>query len=176
MLTVENDAVLVVIHIRRILEAPLAAVDGDGNDPVIFSGRMIQPPRVPFIFLAELAFRIAALFRQTGCRDGLGILLRLGKVDGDINVSIDTFRHPADVPADPVAADVIRILTEFVKEIRCLHGAFRIMVHERPDHLGRPRHQASHQLRVKQVSAGNAVVLQNAGGIRLIQQIFQDFL
>ena len=29
---------------------------------------------------------------------------------------------------------------------------------------------------VAQVAVGNAVVLQNAGGIRLIQQIFQDFL
>ena len=38
MLRVKYDAVLIIIYIRRILESPLAAIDGHRNDAVVLAG------------------------------------------------------------------------------------------------------------------------------------------
>ena len=43
MLTVEYDTVFIIVYVWRVLEAPFAVVDDDGDDPVVFSGRMIEP-------------------------------------------------------------------------------------------------------------------------------------
>ena len=90
MLTAENNAVLVIIHIGRILEKPVCLIDFQRNDPVILSGRMVYPTHISHVFLAELALGITALLHQFGSRNGLGILLRFGEIDGNINISIHT--------------------------------------------------------------------------------------
>ena len=114
---------------------------------------------ISHIFLAEETFWVAAGFYQAGSGDGLWIFLRFGKVDGDINVSIDTFRHPADVPADPVAADVIRILAEFVEIVCSFFRAFLVKGTKLGRYLGRGWCQAAHELGVKQIPVNNAVML-----------------
>ena len=52
MLRVEHDAVLVVIHIGRILQKPGSAMDRDGDHPVVLPGRMIDPAGIALIFPA----------------------------------------------------------------------------------------------------------------------------
>lgn len=42
VLAVKHDAVLIIIHIGRILKSPSAAVDRQRNDPVILTRRMID--------------------------------------------------------------------------------------------------------------------------------------
>ena len=77
MRPVKDNAVLIIIHIGRILKAPLAGIDRNRNNTVSVSGRVIRSSGISHILHAELAFGVAALPRRSGSRDGLGILLRL---------------------------------------------------------------------------------------------------
>ena len=61
VLFVENDAMLVVVDIGRILKAPVGAVDGDRNNSVVLSCWVVHSSGISFIFGAEKAFRISAL-------------------------------------------------------------------------------------------------------------------
>ena len=49
MLAVQYDAVLVVVDIGRVLEAPVALVDGDGDDAVVLPRRVVHPTRIALI-------------------------------------------------------------------------------------------------------------------------------
>ena len=88
MLRIKYDAMLIVIYIRRILESPLAAIDGHRNDAVVLAGGMIHTACITFIFTAQQAFRITGLFCQLRCSNSLGILLRLGQVDGNVQIAV----------------------------------------------------------------------------------------
>ena len=72
MLTVEYDTVFIIVYVWRVLEAPFAVIDGDGDDPVVFSGRMIEPSGIAFIFHAKLTFRISTCFCISGSGNGFG--------------------------------------------------------------------------------------------------------
>ena len=52
MVSIEDDAVLIVIHIRRILETPLAVIDRDRDNAVVIARRMVDTSGIAFIFLA----------------------------------------------------------------------------------------------------------------------------
>ena len=56
--TVQTDAVLVVIHVRRILKKPWRSVDSDRYHSVVLSCRMIDSSRISLVLGAELAFGI----------------------------------------------------------------------------------------------------------------------
>ena len=58
VLSVENDAVLVVVHIGRILKSPLVPLDGHRDDAVVLPGGVVRSSRVAFILPAELALRV----------------------------------------------------------------------------------------------------------------------
>ena len=55
MLSIENDAMLVIVNVRRILEAPIAIVNGNGNDTVILSGREVDSAGITLTLLAKKA-------------------------------------------------------------------------------------------------------------------------
>ena len=77
MPAVEHDAVLIVVHIRRILKSPLISLNCDWNDSVILPCWMIYPAGIALIFHAELTLRITALLCIFSRRNRLGILLWL---------------------------------------------------------------------------------------------------
>ena len=77
VLAIKHDAVFIVIHIGRILEAPLAVIDPDRDHTVVIAGRMVSPSCISHIFHAQLAFGITALFCLSCCCNGLWILFRL---------------------------------------------------------------------------------------------------
>ena len=52
---VKYDAVLIVIHVGRVLQEPGLSVNGDGDRPVVLAGGMIQTSRVALVAVAELA-------------------------------------------------------------------------------------------------------------------------
>ncbi len=110
MLRIEHDAVLVVIYIRGILEAPFAVLDGYRDDPVVLPGGMVDAARITFILHAEQALGVAALLGVFSGSDSLGILLRLGKVDGDIHFTVRGLGLPFYVLGNAVTADVIAVL------------------------------------------------------------------
>ena len=58
VLEIERDAVLIIIAVRAVLQSPLRIVDRDGDDAVIFAGRMRQRSCIALVLRAEKAFRI----------------------------------------------------------------------------------------------------------------------
>ena len=72
MLEIKHNTVFIIIYIGRILKSPWTVVDGNGDDPVVLSGRMIDAARIPFVLRTEKTFWIAAGFRVLCRCDGLG--------------------------------------------------------------------------------------------------------
>ena len=110
MPAVKYNTVLIVIYIWRILHSPRAVIDGERNDSVILSCRMVGASCISLILRAKKAFRIAAGFNQLGCCNGFWILLRLRKVDGDIHGSIRRIYGPLLILLYTIAADVVTVL------------------------------------------------------------------
>lgn len=106
---VEHNAVLVVVNVRRILEEPVALVDGHRNDAVVLAGGMIHTACITFIFTAQQAFRITGLFCQLRCSNSLGILLRLGQVDSNVQIAVFGGCYPFHILADTITADIVGI-------------------------------------------------------------------
>ncbi len=88
VMPIQNDAVLVVVDIGAVLEEPVLLIDGDGDDPVVLPGGVVEPSRVALVLPAELALGVAGLGRGLRRGDGLGVLLRLGQVDGDVHIPV----------------------------------------------------------------------------------------
>lgn len=76
MLKIKHNAVFIIIYIGRILKSPGAVIDGNGDDPVVLSCRMVDTARISLILRTEETFGIAAGFRVLCRGDGLGIFLR----------------------------------------------------------------------------------------------------
>ena len=171
MLSVEHDAVLIVVHIWGILESPLTVIDGNGNDSVVIPGRMVGPPRIPHVLHAQLAFWIAALPGQLGRRNGLWILFRFGQVYRNVQRTVAGIRGPLHISCNAVTADIIGILAETIIPVRCFLRRLLIAFPEFLHHLTRPWHQAVHQLRVKKVPVNHAVLLKHARAGSAVQKL-----
>lgn len=144
MLRVKYDAVLIIIYIRRILESPRSIIDCDRNNPVILPCRMINTSRISFIFRAKKTFRIASGF-YIPCRGNcFWIFFRFGQIDGNINLTVWTVYLPLLILLYAISADIIAVLTQFIKIIGCFLWAFFIFIPELFLHLARTRHQTAH--------------------------------
>ena len=175
MLPVEYDTVLIVIYIRRILESPLAVVDRNRNDPVILPCRMVQAARISFILHAQQALGITAGLGVLCRGNGLGILLRLGQVDGDVDLSIGGIHFPFHIFLHAVAPDIVAVLAELIIVVRGLLRGYLIFLRKCLLYLGRPWKQAVHKPRVKEVPVSDTV-LDNPSFYCLIQQFLQHGL
>ena len=169
MLSVQDDAVLVVIDIGAVLHEPLAAADGHGNQAVVLAGRMVHPACVALVFGAEQALGVAGLRGVPRRRDGLGVLFRLAQVDGDHQVAVFGRRGPAHVLFDAVAADIIGILGKAVIPVRRLPGRKGVQLGKALSHLVGPGRQDAHELCIQQVPAGH-VPGADAAGNGVVQQ------
>ena len=162
MLSVKYDAVLIVVNVRRILESPLAVVDRDRHDPVIFTGRMVDATCVSFVFYAELTFWICAcLCIFCGC-DCFWIFLWFGQVNGDIDHSVRRVNRPFHIFLYAVTADIIAVLTELVVVFGCLFRGNVIFFFEFTLNLRRSWKQAVHKLCVEEVAVYNTVLDESA--------------
>ena len=122
MFGIENNAMLIVINIRGILQTPLAVVNGNRNNPVILAGGEVYASRISLTFTAEHTFRISALHCGFGGGDCFGVLFRLRKVNGNIKVTLFRGGHPFNVLFNSVTADIIAVATEFIKIIGSILG------------------------------------------------------
>ncbi|CDC07299.1 unknown [Lachnospiraceae bacterium CAG:364] len=111
MLSVKYDTVFIIINIRRILKSPLAFIDCNRNNSVVFSCRMVQSSGISFIFYTELAFRISACFCIFCSCNGFRVFFWFGKVNGNINGSIRAFHCPFLVLFNTIAANIVAVLT-----------------------------------------------------------------
>ena len=157
MLAVENNTMFIVIYIWRILESPWAVIYSNRDNSVVLSGRMIYSSCISFILRAKQAFRVAAGFYKLGCCDRLWILLRFGKINGNVNLTIITVYCPFLVFLYTITANVITVLAEFIEVIGCLLRIFLISAPEFLLYLCRTRHQTIHKLCIKKISVNDAV-------------------
>ncbi len=174
MLAVQDDAVLVIVNVGRVLETPVALIDGDRDDAVVLPRRVVHASGIALVLEAQLALRVRALLRGLGGRDVSRVLLRLREVDGDVDVPEFTGHAPADVLRDPGGPDVVGVLAELVEPVGRLLGRFTIQASERLDDVGRPRGDGTHEGGVEQVPAGDALALQKALLRRIVDESVED--
>ena len=170
---VQADAVLVVVHIGGVLQKPGGAVDGDGNDPVVLPGGMVHPAGVALVLGAQHAPRVGGGGQVPGGGDGLGVLLRLGQVDGDVQLPILRGGLPLHVLGDPVPADIVGVLAEFTVPVGGFPGILPAEGLEFFDHLGGPGGEPAHELGVEQIPVDHGVLLQHPPLMGVIQEGLQ---
>ena len=174
VLVVEHDAVLVIVNVGAVLQVPRAVVDGQRDDAVVLTRGVVHTACVALVLHAQLALGVSAL----GCKlcggNGLGVLFRLGQVDGNIQIAVLGLGHPLQVALDAVAADVVGVLTELVKPVGgglrtfVLVPLLKVCAHD-----AGARGQHAHQLGVEQV-AGGGVILAHAAGNGIVYQSGED--
>ena len=174
MLAVKHNTVFIVIYIWRILESPWCIIDRDRNDSVILSCRVVYTSCISLIFRAEQTFRITACFGIFCCCDRFRIFFRFGKVDSDINFSIRAVHFPFLVFFYTITTNIVAVLAQFVKIIRCFLRIILISVPELFLNLRRTGHQAVHQSGVKKITVDHTVFDQSPLYC-FIQKFIQSF-
>ena len=173
VLAVEADAVLVVVDVGGVLQEPGGVVDGDGHDAVVLTGGVVDPAGVALVLGAQLAAWIGGGWQIAGGGDGLGVLLRLGEVDGNVQVAVLGGGDPLHVLGNPVPADVVGVLAELVVPVGGLLGALGVEGLELLHHLGGAGSETAHEHGVKQVTVDHGVLGQNAPGVGVVHQLTQ---
>src|SRR5574344_2632224 len=85
VLMIENDAMMRIIDVRRILKVPALARQSERDDPDVFASRMARRPFIADVFFAEQAFRVARGFaRLQKLGDVFVVLLRFREVDRNL--------------------------------------------------------------------------------------------
>ncbi|MNV39380.1 hypothetical protein D3C71_1309570 [compost metagenome] len=152
MIMMEHDAVLVVVHIRRVLEEPLLLVQRERNRPQVLAGRVVQTSGIADVLPAEQAFRIDRRRKQPGHRDLLRILLRLGQVDRHLQIAIRRGLQPVDILGDAVHPDIVGIDAELVEAV-CRGGNAFILcqLNKLPVDLRGAGHELAHDFGVQEI-------------------------
>ena len=174
VLPVQADAVLVVVHIGGVLQKPGGAVDGDGDNAVVLPGGVIDPAGVALVLGAQLAPGIGGGGQVPGGGNSLGVLLRLGEVDGNVQLAVLGGRLPLHILGDPVPADVIGVLAELIIPVGGLLGVLRPQGLEFVNHLAGTGGESAHDLGVKKVPVDNGVLLQNTPGMGIVHEGVQN--
>ena len=172
---VQHDAVLVVVHVWRIL-APLRALNLDRDDTMILTRRIVHTTTVALALMTELALRITRLLRLARRRDGLRILLRLRQIDRDIEITVLRMRLPLHILLHTVTTDVVRIPREGVVPFGRLLRALLIETRKSRLHLRRTRGQRTHQTRIEKITINHRITAREAVLHRIIIQRCQYIL
>ena len=150
VLVMQHDAMLMEIGIGAVLQVELLPCERDGYDAVGLARGEVDAARVADVLLAEHAGRVAALGLQTLQRDGLGVLLRLGQVDRDLQLAVGGGGVPLDVLGDLRSADVVGVHTQAVEPVGCGLGALLLVqLFELFADLALAGHQGTHQAGLK---------------------------
>ena len=94
---------------------------------------MVQPPAVALVLTAELALGVPALGGGLGGGNRLGVLLRLGEIDGNIQIAVFGGCDPLHILGDAVGPDVVRVLAELIVPVRGQGGVVPVQVAELGD-------------------------------------------
>ena len=107
MLAVEDDAMLRIIGVRGILHVPVLTGQLEGHHAVILPCGEVAAAGIAGILDAQHALGVAHGGRVLQLGDLLGILLRLGQVDGDFQLTRGAVGKVAHVLGDGVHLDVV---------------------------------------------------------------------
>ena len=166
---------LMEVSIRAVLQVELLPCQFDGHDAVGLAGREIDAPGVADILLAEHAGGVAALGLQPLERDGLGVLLGLGQVDGDFQLAVGGGSAPLDVLGNLRSADIVRYHAEIIEPVGGSLGAlFDVQLVELFADFALAGHQGTHQAGLKvDAVLGHSAVKQALAGSQLDHLIQQ---
>ena len=173
MRCIQDNAVLVIIDIRRVLQIPVAAIQLQRNDAVVLPGRVVHAARIALVFRAKSAFRVAGLRRVFGSGDGARVLFGLGQVDRDVERSVFAIIRPLLVLRNTVTPDIVSILTEAVEPVSCFARRDFIECAEAGAHLMRARRKGAHEFRVEQIAC-NLIVLTHTAQNGIVRQSLQN--
>ena len=158
VLVVEHDAVLAVVEVGGILHVPALAVERQRDHAVVLPRGEADAARVAGIFRAEHALGIAGLLGAALRGDVARVLLRLGKVDGDLQLAGLSVLEKAHVFGDAVHFDVVAVAAELVEPLRGRRGAaFLVEREEALAHALRLGREQTHQFGGEQVAVFAAV-------------------
>ena len=152
MLVVQHDAVLIVIGVRRILQKPRTPRKLERDEAMRLACGMIYAPRIALVLPAEQTFRIGGRPREFCLCDVARILLRLREIDRHIESAVLRFCPPCNVLVDARLADVVRGDAQVIIVIRRLTRRCRIKGAKLTHDLGRTRHHAVHDARIKEIA------------------------
>ena len=159
VLVVEHDAVLAVVEVGGILHVPALAVERQRDHAVVLPRGEADAARVAGIFRAEHAPGIAGLLGAALRGDIARVLLRLGKVDGNLQLAGLGVLKEAHVFGDAVHLDVVAVAAEFVEPLRSRRGAaFLVELEEALAHALRLGREQAHQFGGEQVAVFAAVL------------------
>ena len=174
MLAVQYDAVLIVIRVRRVLHEPPVTGQAQWNQTMRLAGRMTGMTSIAFILTAQQTFRIRAGFHELCLGNIPRILLRLGQIDGDIEIAIFRSRLPDDILIDTILADVVRSNAHLVEFIRSRFRGTGIVTAPPADNLRRTWHDTVHDTRVKKVALIDRILDQPLR-CRIVEHILKDW-
>ncbi|MNV63808.1 hypothetical protein D3C71_1564180 [compost metagenome] len=109
MIMMEYNTVLVVVNIWRVLKEPFLIIQLKWNDTQVLARRMINPTSIPNILAAQQTFWIYRRREQAGHSNFLRTLLRLGQIDGHLDVTVRRILQPVDILGNPVHPDIVGI-------------------------------------------------------------------
>gem|GEM_PF-5632468 len=152
VLAIQDDAVLVVVRVRAVLHEPAMAGEADRDQAVRLARRMADVAGIAFVFAAEQALRVFRRFLLARLCDVARVFLRLRQVDRDVEITVLRRRLPDDILVDAVLADVVRRDGHLVELVGRGFRAAGVVALPAADDLGRARHHAVHDARVKEVA------------------------
>ena len=158
VLSREDDAVLIVVDVRGVLHEPVFSVESERDQADRLACRVVETAGVADIFRAEQAARISVLLLRERSCDRPRILLGLREIDRDVEFTVARLCDPFSVFLNAVCADIVGIAAYFIEIIGRLLRALLIECFEGAHNFGGARCQASHELRVEEVAACDAVL------------------
>ena len=150
VLVIEHDAVLMEIGVGAVLQVEGFPGQIHGDDAVGLAGREVDAPGVADVLLAEHAGGVSGLGLQALHGDDLGVLFRLGQVDGDLQIAVGGGGGPLDVLGDLGGADVVGDNAQVIEPVGGRLRAFLgVELLEFLADLALPGHQRAHQAGLK---------------------------
>ncbi|MNZ78125.1 hypothetical protein D3C78_966890 [compost metagenome] len=171
----EDDAVLVVIHIRRVLEIPLFTLQLKRQYPKILTGRMIRTACISYIFCAKQALGILRLRHRLKQCDLLRVLLRLREINGDLKLAEFGRMLPVQVLSDTIHSNVIGIYAQPVESIgRSLQPFLLCLAPECGMGFRGTGHEQTHNPSIQQIAIRRCIIRYQADGKAVIKKLLKQ--
>ena len=107
MLGAKDDAVLVVVDVRRVLKVPILVCQIELDSAEVLSPRVIHAPCIAFVLLAKETLRIVSGYHITLLGNVARVFLRLREIDSDLKAAVGVVVRPTEVLSNAIGTDVV---------------------------------------------------------------------